>query len=64
MNDLQAKFAVTLVAVGFILSYAVPAMKEMKQRHDIVIQQVGSPYAAPSQNASTASDDSNPDSQR
>ena len=64
MNDLQAKFAVTLVAVGFILSYAVPAMKDMKQHHDAVIQQVGSPYAAPAQNAATASEDSSPDSQR
>ena len=47
MTDLQAKFAVTLVALGFIFSYAFPAMKQMKQNHDAVLQQVSQPYASP-----------------
>ena len=45
MTDVQAKFAITLVAVGFLFAYAFPAMKEMKHNHDAVIQQVGQPYA-------------------
>jgi hypothetical protein len=48
MNELHAKFAVALVALGFFFTYALPAMKEMKHNHDFVIQQVGSPYATPS----------------
>ena len=55
MTDLQAKFAITLVALGFVFAYAFPAMKEMKHHHDAVIQQVGQPYAAPDSGASNAS---------
>lgn len=47
MNDIQAKFAITLVALGFFFAYAFPAVKGMKHNHDAVIQQVGQPYAAP-----------------
>jgi hypothetical protein len=50
MNDLQAKFAVTLVSVGIFLTYAVPAIKEAVQVRDEVFQQVGTVYIAPNPN--------------
>lgn len=48
MNDLHAKFAITLVALGFFFTYAVPALKDMQHKHDFVIQQVSQPYASSS----------------
>jgi len=54
MTDLQTKFAITLVALGFVFAYAFPAMKDMKQHHDAVIQQVGQAYAAPDAGTPTA----------
>jgi len=51
MNDLQAKFAITLVALGFFFAYAFPAVKGMNHNHDAVIQEVGQAYAAPDQSS-------------
>lgn len=50
MNDLQSKFAFTLVAVGLFFAYAIPMMKQAKQSQDAVIQQVGQVYIAPDPN--------------
>jgi hypothetical protein len=50
VNDLQGKFAVTLVSVGIFLSYAVPAIKEAIQVRDAVFQQVETVYIAPNAN--------------
>jgi hypothetical protein len=61
MTDLQAKFAVTLVALGAIFSYVVPTMKEMKHHHDAVVQQVGQAYATPDPAAAPAIDSSGSD---
>ena len=57
MTDLQAKFAITLVALGFVFAYAFPAMKNLKHHHDAVIQQVGQAYAAPEAGTNDASGD-------
>jgi hypothetical protein len=57
MNDLQAKFAITLVALGALFSYAVPAMRQMQYNHETVVQHVSQqPYMPPAQAASTAPD--------
>ncbi|HEY2468654.1 MAG TPA: hypothetical protein VGI45_12555 [Terracidiphilus sp.] len=50
MNDLQAKFAITLVAFALFFAYAAPAMKQAKQDHDTVIGHVGQVYIAPNPN--------------
>ena len=50
MNDLQAKFAVALVAYGLFFAYTTPAVKQAKQDHESVTQQVGMVYIAPSPN--------------
>lgn len=50
MNDLQAKFAITLVAVSLFAAYAFPNMKQAKQSHDAAISQVGQIYIAPNPN--------------
>lgn len=47
MSDLQTKFAITLVALGFLFTYAIPSAKKAKHDHDTVIQQVGQVYIAP-----------------
>jgi hypothetical protein len=47
MNDLQSKFAITLVAIGLFFAWATPAVKHARQNHDSVIQQVGEVYVAP-----------------
>ena len=47
MNDLQAKFAVSVVALGLLFSYVFPAAKQAKSDHDSVSQQVGQVYVAP-----------------
>ena len=47
MNELQAKFAITLVVAGLFFAYAVPTMKQAKQDRDTVIRQVGQVYIAP-----------------
>jgi hypothetical protein len=57
MNDLQAKFAITLVALGALFSYALPAMKQMQHNHETVVQHVSQqPYVQSAQAASTAPD--------
>ena len=53
MNDLQAKFAITLIALGFFFAYAVPLAKQAKRDHDAVIRQVGQTYVAPNPDVST-----------
>ena len=50
MNDLQAKFAITVIAFGLLFSYAFPTMKQAKQDHDVVTHEVGQVYVAPSLN--------------
>ena len=50
MNDLQSKFAFTLVALGLFFAYAFPMMKEAKQYHDAAIRQVTQVYVAPDPN--------------
>jgi len=50
MNDLQSKFAFTLVALGLFFAYAIPMMKQAKQNQDAVIHQVGQVYIAPDPN--------------
>jgi hypothetical protein len=47
MNDLQAKFAITLVGVGLFFAYATPELKKAQQNRDSVAQQVGQIYIAP-----------------
>jgi hypothetical protein len=47
MNDLQAKFAMTLVVVGLFFACAVPMMKQAKFDHDSIAQRVGEVYVAP-----------------
>src|SRR5215469_5954592 len=47
MNDIQAKFAITVVAFGLVFSYAFPAMKQAEENHDAVSHQVGQVYIAP-----------------
>ena len=43
MNDLQAKFVIILLGVAFLLSYALPQLKELKHEHDRVVQQLSKP---------------------
>lgn len=50
MNDLQAKFALTLVVVSLFFAYALPTMKEAKHDRDTVVRQVGEIYIAPNPN--------------
>ena len=50
MNDLQSKFALTLVALGLFFAYAFPMMKQAKQNQDGVIRQVDKAYIAQSPN--------------
>ena len=50
MNDLQAKFTVSLVAVGLFFAYAFPTMKKAIHDHDGAIHQVGTVYMDPSPN--------------
>lgn len=47
MNDLQAKFAITVIAFGLFFAYAFPTMKLAKRGHDEAIRQVGQVYIAP-----------------
>jgi hypothetical protein len=50
MNDLQSKFAMTLVAFGLFFAYAFPMLKQAKQNDDAVVSQVGQVYIAPTPN--------------
>jgi len=50
MNDLQAKFAMTLVVVAFFFAYAIPTMRQAKFNHDAVAQRVGEVYISSSPN--------------
>ena len=50
MNDLQSKFALTLVAFGLFFAYAFPMMKQAKQNQDGVFRKVGQVYVAQSPN--------------
>lgn len=50
MNDLQSKFAITLVAFGLFFAYSLPKLKEAEQNRDAVICQVGQVYIAPNPN--------------
>ena len=52
MNDLQSKFALTLVAFGLFFAYAFPMMKQAKQNQDAVLRRVGQAYISPSPNDS------------
>ena len=54
MNDLQTKFAMTLVAFGLVCSYAIPAMKEALDYRDAVAKQLGEVYIASNPNAPNA----------
>jgi len=54
MNDLQTKFAITLVALGIFFTYAFPASKQTKHNHDAVARQVGQVYIAPNPHDSNA----------
>jgi hypothetical protein len=50
MNDLQTKFAMSLLSVGLFFSYAVPVIKHAIQVRDEVFQQVETVYIAPNPN--------------
>jgi len=50
MNDLQSKFAMTLVAFGLLVAYALPMMKELRQDADVAVRQAGRVYIAPNPN--------------
>jgi len=50
MNDLQSKFAMTLVAFGLLVAYALPMMKELRQDADAAVRQAGRVYIAPNPN--------------
>jgi hypothetical protein len=50
MNDLQAKFAMSLVILTAFLAYAIPSMKQAVQAHDSVHIMVGTFYVAPDPN--------------
>lgn len=47
MNDLQAKFAISLVAFGLFFAYAVPSVKQARDNQAGVINEVGRVYIAP-----------------
>ena len=50
MNDLQAKFAIALLACGLFFAYAFPKLEQAKHDHDAVIRMVGEVDIAPSPN--------------
>lgn len=50
MNDLQAKFAITLVAFGILFAYAVPSVKQARDNQAGVINEVGRVYIATNPN--------------
>jgi hypothetical protein len=50
MNDLQSKFAFTVVAVGLFFAFALPMMKEAEQDLDAAMSQAGKVYMAPNPN--------------
>jgi len=50
MNDLQTKFAMSVVVFGLFLAYALPAFKQAKYDHDTVGRLVGTVYVAPNPN--------------
>jgi hypothetical protein len=47
MNDLQAKFAIALLACGLFFAYAFPKLEQAKHDHDAVIRMVGEVYDTP-----------------
>lgn len=50
MNDLQAKFALTLVGAGLLFAYGFPTLKQASQDRDSVVSQVGQVYIGPTAN--------------
>jgi hypothetical protein len=44
MNDLQAKFAIALLACGLFFAYAFPKLEQAKHDHDAVIRMVREVY--------------------
>ena len=54
MNELQTKFAMTLVAFGLVCSYAIPAMKEALDYHEAIAKQVGEVYVGSNPKAPNA----------
>jgi hypothetical protein len=50
MDELQTKFAISLVAFGLFCSYAIPTMKEMMNYHDAIAKQVGEVYVGSNPN--------------
>ena len=47
MNDLQSKFAITLVAFAFFFEFAFSMMKQEQQNLDAVVSHVGQVYISP-----------------
>ena len=54
MNDLQSKFAFTVVAIGLFFAYAFPMMEQAKRNQDAVIGQVDHVYISPDPNDPSA----------
>lgn len=50
MNDLQSKFALTLVAFGLFFAYAVPKAKQASHDRDAVLQHAAEVYVSPNPN--------------
>jgi hypothetical protein len=50
MNDLQTKFAMSLLSAGLFFTFAAPVVKEAIQVRDEVFQQVNTVYIAPNPN--------------
>jgi hypothetical protein len=54
VNDLQTKFAMTLVLAGLFFAYVIPTMRQMMCNRDAIMQQAGEVYIAPNPNAPNA----------
>ena len=50
MNDLQSRFAVTLVAFGLLFAYALRTLDQAKHEVDAAMHVAGAIYMAPNQN--------------
>ncbi|HKD59829.1 MAG TPA: hypothetical protein VKB47_05190 [Terracidiphilus sp.] len=50
MNDLQSKFAITLVAFGLLFAYAIRTLGQAEHEVDAAMRVAGAIYMAPNQN--------------